>query len=204
MSMISGLHPLGLGGDRDGVLYIPKSVNRQVPAPLALMLHGAESRSRAMEFALPLADEFGVVILAPDSRAGTWDAVTGEYGPDVQFIDDALTFAFERCLVDPKGVAIAGFSDGASYALALGAANGDLFSSVVAFSPGVLLAVNRIDRPRMFVAHGLRDAVLPIDSARFIVVQLKRYGYSVTFREFDGPHEIPPTVARDAFAWLVM
>ena len=31
-----------------------------------------------------------------------------------------------------------GFSDGASYALSLGAANGDLFTHIAAFSPGFM------------------------------------------------------------------
>jgi predicted esterase len=33
-------------------------------------------------------------------------------------------------------LAVSGFSDGASYALSIGPANGDLFTHVMAFSPG--------------------------------------------------------------------
>src|SRR5688500_15232049 len=36
-----GLQPLGLGGERDGLLYVPQSYKAEQPAPLLLMLHGA-------------------------------------------------------------------------------------------------------------------------------------------------------------------
>lgn len=36
-----GLHPLGLDGQRDGFVYVPKTYQADRPAPLVLMLHGA-------------------------------------------------------------------------------------------------------------------------------------------------------------------
>jgi phospholipase/carboxylesterase len=52
----------------------------------------------------------------------------GGYGPDVEFIDRALDWAFDRLTLDIRKLAITGFSDGASYALSLGITNGDLFT----------------------------------------------------------------------------
>jgi predicted esterase len=53
------------------------------------------------------------------------------------------------------------------------------------------------------VAHGTRDAVLPIAAcSRRLVPALERGGYDVTYREFDGPHTVPPDVAREALAWF--
>jgi poly(3-hydroxybutyrate) depolymerase len=43
-----------------------------------------------------------------------------------------------QCTVDPQRICVSGFSDGASYALSLGLANGDLFTHVAAFSPGFM------------------------------------------------------------------
>lgn len=40
--------------------------------------------------------------------------------------------------VDTTRLGVGGFSDGASYALSLGLTNGDLFTHVIAFSPGAL------------------------------------------------------------------
>jgi phospholipase/carboxylesterase len=100
-------------------------------------------------------------------------------------------------------VAVGGYSDGASYALSLGIANGDLFSHVLAFSPGFLTPTGQRGSPRIFVVHGTRDRWLPIDScSRRIVPRLERAGYEVLYREFEGGHVVPPGIAREAAIWL--
>jgi phospholipase/carboxylesterase len=150
-----------------------------------------------------LADDAGFVLLAPASRAPTWDLLAGGWGDDVAFVDRALEAAFARCAVDPGRLALGGFSDGASYALSLGLTNGDLFTHVVAFAPGFLAPAEQVGAPRCYVAHGTRDAVLPVDAcSRRIVPQLERAGYAVRYREFDGPHTVPADVAREAVDWL--
>jgi phospholipase/carboxylesterase len=201
-----GLIPLGLGGpERDGVIYLPAGRRGEDGAPLLLVLHGATgSGRRAIRRLELLAEERGVVLLAPDSRAYTWDIVLGRFGPDVEFVDRALARAFSRRRVDPARVAIGGFSDGASYALSLGLANGDLFSRVIAFSPGFVAEVNPRGSPRLFVSHGSRDEILPIERCgRRIVNETRRLGYDVRFVEFDGGHEVPADVAETAMDWLL-
>jgi predicted esterase len=152
---------------------------------------------------LEVADRAGLVLLAPSSRAATWDAIGGSYGSDVALIDRALEISFRSTGARPGRVAIAGFSDGASYALGLGLANGDLFSRVIAFSPGFVPSAPRVGRPAVFVSHGTGDAVLPIDrTSRRIVPALRDDGYDVTYEEFEGGHAIPGSVARAATSWL--
>jgi len=199
-----GLEPLGFGGERDGVLYVPAGYTPERPAPLVLMLHGATGNGRrTVESLLPLADEFGLILLAPDSRLRTWDVLAGGYGPDVAFLDRALEGTFARFTIDPEHIAAEGFSDGASYALSIGIANGDLFTHVLAFSPGFIAPPGQMGAPRIFVSHGRQDAVLPIDHcSRRFVPQLRRAGYDVTYREFDGPHRTPPEVARMGIEWF--
>jgi predicted esterase len=197
-----GEHALGLGTDRDGVLYVPRR-QPAAPAPLAVLLHGAGGHARGLPFARPLADELGIVLLIPESRGVTWDGIRGSLGPDVAFIDAALAYTFARCSVDPRRVAVGGFSDGASYALSLGLINGDLFGRVLAFSPGFILPGERRGRPGIFISHGTRDQILPIDrTSRALVPELQRAGYDVIYREFDGPHRVPPEIARAGFEWF--
>lgn len=143
----------------------------------------------------PFADESGVLVLAIDSRADTWDILQDEIGPDVASLDRALQWTFDRFTVDRSHMALSGFSDGASYALSIGLANGDFFPSVIAFSPGFSGAPELHGRPRLFIAHGSKVAVLPIDRcSRRLVRRLRREGYVVEYREFDGPHTVPPVV----------
>lgn len=202
-----GRQTISVEGARDALVYAPAGYRRDAPAPLAVMLHGAGG---AAEHGLLLmqrfADESNLIVVAPQSAAGTWDAINRGFGPDVLALDRLLAQVFARYSVDAKRVAVGGFSDGASYALGLGLTNGDLFTHVLAFSPGFVAGVGELqgERPRLFVSHGTRDRVLPIQQcSRRIVEQAREAGYVVRYREFDGPHTVPEEIVREAVGWFV-
>jgi predicted esterase len=186
------------------MLYVPASAPD--PAPLVLYLHGATgNEQQGIRRLSALADEFGFLVLSPASQEGTWDAIQSGYGPDVQFIDQALTKVFALRSVDPRRIAVCGFSDGASYALGLGLSNGDLFRKMMAFSPGFIPSgYQLINTPGIFISHGTKDQILPIETcSRRLVPQLRQAGYEVKFQEFDGPHAVPPEIARQAIEWFM-
>jgi phospholipase/carboxylesterase len=195
----AGLHRLGLAADRDAHLFEPPGLPPD-PVPLAVLLHGAGGSARNI---LPLltgpAEARGFLVLAPESQDRTWDVIAGGYGPDIERLDRALRIAFEHYRVDPARIAIAGFSDGASYALSLGVANGDLFGDVLAFSPGFLSPLSVAGRPRVFISHGVRDPVLPIERCgRRVAAELRKAGYDLDYREFEDGHVVPPDMAAAA------
>jgi phospholipase/carboxylesterase len=128
---------------------------------------------------------------------------TGIFGPDVEFLDRALDLVLTRYAVDPARIVAEGFSDGASYALSLALLNGDLFTHVIAFSPGFVTQGSRRGKPRFFVSHGTHDPVLPIElCGRRIVRELRGDDYAVRYTEFDGGHDVPDEIARAALEWL--
>jgi phospholipase/carboxylesterase len=197
------LHSLGLTQGKDGVLSVPRGYKPDNPVPLIVLLHGAGGRSGYYDKFFDLAIGDGIAVMAPDSRGPTWDVILGGFGPDVAFLDRALAHTFERVAVDPRRIALAGFSDGASYALSVGLANGDLFSHVLAFSPGFMKVPERVGKPPAYVTHGDRDEVLPVTNSRDrIVPQLKQWGHEVIYKEFDGGHTASPEMIRDAFRWF--
>jgi predicted esterase len=202
-----GLRVLGSdAGSAEGYLYVPAGYRTETSAPLVLLLHGAGEDGRdGLAQLRGQADEAGIILLACSSHGPTWGSIVsrGRYDSDIAAIDRALEHTFSRCAVDPSRVAVGGYSDGASYALSLGLANGDLFSHVLAFSPGFLAPTGQRGSPRIFVSHGTQDRWLPIDScSRRIVPRLERAGYEVCYREFEGGHVVLPGIAREAAVWF--
>ncbi len=196
----AGRHALDLGAGPEVLLHVPAGSADGAPLRLVLTLHGAGGDARAgLAPLLPLADAHRLLLLSPASAGVTWDAVRGGWGPDVRRIDGALAAVFAAFPVDRERLAISGFSDGASYALSLGLANADLFTHVLAFSPGFVLPVRPVRAPDVLVSHGRADTVLPIDrTTRRIAPQLRAAGVPVEVREFDGPHTVPPGIAEEA------
>lgn len=195
---------LGVERTRDALLYVPEGLKAGQQTPLILLLHGAGGDAAGgMSLLLPLADTHRLLLAAPSSRGSTWDGVRGGYGPDVDVINSTLERIFQLVTVDPHRMAVSGFSDGASYALGIGLANGDLFSNIVAFSPGFVPPGPRVGKPRIFVSHGDADAVLPIgQTSRRLVPALREEGLDVSYREFKGPHSVPAHIAQEALQWL--
>lgn len=195
-------------------LYVPDSISPDRPAPFILLLHGAGGRGENMIRRFrDEADKRGIILLAPDSADRTWDVMASmgdnpgrmpSYGRDPARIDAVLKEAFARCNIDPRKVAIAGFSDGAGYALSLGAENAPLFRHVMAFSAGVLMPFSAEGKTRVFISHGTKDRIIPIDSPRNdIIPALRSAGFDVEVHEFDGGHEIPPEIMKQALDWFL-
>lgn len=187
------------------LLYVPSGYRPGRAAPLLVMLHGAGGNAgHSIGLARAHAERLGFLVLAPKSRGASWDIVSARrFGPDVAALDSALEEVFAAYGVDPRRVAVGGFSDGASYALSLGLINGRLFSDILAFSPGFVSPGRLQGRPRIFISHGRADRILPIDdTSRKIVPELKRVGYRVGFEEFAGGHEVPERIARRFFEAL--
>lgn len=196
--------PLTLGL-KDGLLFVPKTYNASTPAPFGFLLHGAGQD--ASELIVPVsayAESRGLVLASITAADGTWDAIHGEFGPDVRTINTTLDWAFARCAVDTTRLGLIGFSDGGTYAIGLGRANGDLFRRVNVYSPGFLLPVSPIGKPEFFITHGTADRVLSVETTRDIIVpQLRTAGYSVDYHEWNGGHGVSAALLEQSVDWFV-
>ncbi len=200
----AGRHLLDIADERDAVLIVPECLPTGGPVPLLVMFHGAGgSADKVLPFLMDHAEQRGFLLLLPQSQFPTWDLVIGGNGPDLERLERALNEVASRFLVDPTHLGFAGFSDGGSYALSIGMTNGDIASHLMVFSAGFMSVFQQNGAPRIFIAHGLQDEQLPIEtSARPHVARLKAATYDVTAVEFQGPHQIAPpvvTLAMDFF-----
>jgi phospholipase/carboxylesterase len=200
-----GFNQLGFGSGRDGFLYVPQNYSGETATSLFVALHGAGGAANSWSNYVSYAEARGIILLAPDSRSTTWDVIIGDYGPDLEFIDKALQYTFRRCFIDPAHITLGGFSDGASYALSLGTSNGDLFSHLVAHSPGFFLPSDfLVGQPPIFISHGKNDQILPVTASRNVIVPALRFaGYDVTYQEFEGDHEVPSQIIDSSLDWFL-
>jgi predicted esterase len=203
--LAGGTHQLSFSDGRSALLHVPSGDAVQGPHRLLLLLHGAGGQHGGGDIiALADAMHHGALLLIPQAHGSSWDFLRGGYGPDLSFLDRALQWTMERHDVDPARVSIGGFSDGASYALSVGLMNGDLFSDILAFSPGFMAPLRRVGQPRVFIAHGAADPVLPVARGHAIARRLAGEDYEVRYAQFDGAHIVEPAIAREALRLLAL
>jgi phospholipase/carboxylesterase len=200
-----GRHFLGLSIERDTVLFVPEGLDLSTPVPLLVIFHGANGNT---ENILPFFDDYAnqhkFLLLVPQSTFVTWDLSVGGHGPDLERLNKALFEVASRFPITNEHFGLAGFSDGASYALSVGVSNGDLLSHVIVLSGGFMNAYQPIGKPRLFIAHSPKDEQLPIDkSGRKHAALLKNAGYEVNYLEFDGAHTIDPVVVEKSIEFFL-
>jgi len=200
-----GRNRLGIADERDSVLFVPTGLDALGPVPLFVMFHGAGGfPEKVLPFIEEHAERDKFLILAPHSLYPTWDIVVGGSGPDLDRLHQALIEVTSRYRIDRDHLAFAGFSDGASYALSIGITNGDIASHVIAFSGGFMSIFTQEGAPKVFIAHGLSDEQLPIEtSGRANATKLKAADYDVQYIEFSGLHAIQPAIVGMAIQFFL-
>lgn len=194
------------------LVYVPDNIDASKPAPLILLLHGAGQRAQGIvERMASAADKRGAINLAPQSERSTWDVIRSfghgggpEFGADTGRVNDSLAALFAQFTIDPERIAIAGFSDGASYALSLGPRNQQLFTHIMAFSPGGVAPFSDAAKAKVFVSHGTKDPVLAFaNTADGIVPGFRSAGFAVEFVTFDGQHQFREQEIAKAMDWFL-
>ncbi len=206
----AGVTPLSHGA----LVYRPLNAKGQLP--MIVLLHGAGGNARDMLDAFRQdADERGYLLLSLQSKEVTWDLIVSasqsrsrmadpRFGADVPRIDAVLKQVFAQASVDPRRIVLAGFSDGASYALSLGLANPDLFTGILALSPGFMVPPDKVARgQRVFIAHGRSDRVLAFSNAQRIADILGTTDLRLRFLPFDGGHVMGRAATAEGMEFLL-
>ncbi|GAA5021218.1 alpha/beta hydrolase [Streptomyces siamensis] len=192
-----GLHQFA-GPTGPALLYVPDRLPTR-PRPLLVAFHHAGGAPTDVVALLRReAERRGVLLLAPAAARQTWDAVrSGVYGRDVAALRHALTTVRIHFPIDPDRIAVAGYRDGASYALGLGLANGNLFTRILAYSPDRIPPGCRTGRPTVFISYEQHNAPSSATTAgRRIVAALENDGYHVDHIEHPGGRSTPADVVR--------
>ena len=110
-------------------------------------------------------------------------------------------------------VYLMGFSQGAVYAYTIGLQNPDMIKGVIGFS-GYLMNteedksiltqqdIEAGNDVRLYIAHGIDDAAIKVETARELKKMFESEGFDLTYTEFEGRHGIKADVFNDAVRWM--
>jgi pimeloyl-ACP methyl ester carboxylesterase len=112
-------------------LYVPPQLDQAKPAPALVFLHGSGGNFKAYTWLLSqVADELGMVLIAPSCGMGNWDA---KLGP--RAVTAALDDAAKTILLDSGNIHLMGLSNGGLGVSRMAAGiDGGRFSSLVFLS----------------------------------------------------------------------
>ncbi|HKQ79927.1 MAG TPA: dienelactone hydrolase family protein [Blastocatellia bacterium] len=110
---------------------------------------------------------------------------------------------------DPDAVYLMGFSQGAMMSLAVALTYPGSAAGVVAMSGRMLPQIHAMITDKdaliglpIFMAHGTRDTLLPINQGRDAREKLSELPVELTYREYDMGHEISYNSLQDITDWL--
>jgi predicted esterase len=207
--------PAGTGriahGEQVAWVVTPPAIEPGRAYPLVVVLHGAGRQDELIVKGLQAERERReALFVVPRSLGMTWDLIAGGDGADLRFLDGVLHSLYRRYRIDPARQAIVGYSDGASYALAIALSNPRRFAAVMAWAAG-FLAIDtpnlRPDdpKPRVLLEYGTHDQLFPFEQVAVPMRDaLTRMGYALEFRVDEGGIHWPRReFMGDALDWFL-
>jgi phospholipase/carboxylesterase len=196
------------------------------PYPTILTLHGRGANAFDLLGLAPYLGNGKFLMLCPQGPLETpigpgaigyaWYPMSMAGSPDIDAIlasREKLQAFLDACLkrypIDPKKLAVLGFSQGGVLAYSLALAHPEKFSALAVLSswlPQELipqLAIREaVQSLPTLVQHGSQDSTIELGRARLSVEKLRKLGVPCTYREYEMGHEIQPRSLSDLSAWL--
>ncbi len=201
--------------------YIPPEATRAQPAPLVVMLHGWSGDESSM-WIFKRTVPANTVIIAPraplvlDNGGFVWFQYRdSRFDPEWSQVNTALdelthflSTLPQHYPVDPTKMVLMGFSQGAMMC------SGFVFShpfevvGVVSLA-GAMLPLRDIEPQDnllaglpVFIAHGVRDEVIPVKYAQQTRNVYTSFGADVTYGEYSSAHKMHTSAFTDLKQWM--
>lgn len=191
-------------------------------APVLLLLHGYGSNEEDL---VGLAPHLDPNLISVSARAPHELPFGGFAWFNIEWGEEGIRFDYDQAwsavrqidaLVNeikrdysPSGIVIAGFSQGAAMALALGLSRPDAFVGVAVLSGLCGEELMPSDRESVrglpvFMSHGCQDEVISIEQVRAAKPLLEACPVDLTYREYETMgHAIDGDCLADLKAWMV-
>ena len=188
-------------------LYVPEDYRPEKAYALVICLHGAGFTGDAYleRWQVRLGDSY--ILACPTLMYGDWWTRTAEHL--VMATLHAVTGTYH---IDPDRVFLTGMSNGGIGAYLIGAHHAPRFAAIVPMASGlddVLMPfLENFQETPLYIIHGKRDQVMPVELSRSIVDTLAELNYTYVYREHDqihpmaGGHFFPREELADLVTWL--
>ena len=178
-------------------MYVPEYYDGGEPWPLVMALHGGSGHGADFLWTwVREARSRGVILVAATSREGTWSLM----GPDVDSanLDAIVGRVAERWNVARERMLLTGMSDGGTFSYVSGLRGESPFTHLApisaSFHPMLLegFPSERLRGLPIYLMHGARDWMFPVEIARTANAALTAAGAKVCYREVeDLSHTYP-------------
>ncbi|MGH7231010.1 MAG: hypothetical protein ACREJU_06575 [Nitrospiraceae bacterium] len=188
-------------------LYVPPSYDPAKAYALVLCLHGAGFTGDAYleRWQTRLGD--GYILACPTSPQGAW--WTREAA---ELVFATMHDVQTRYRIDPDRIFLTGMSNGGIGVYLVGSHYAPLFAGLAPMAGGlddVLFPfLQNLRQTPVYLIHGAKDQVMPVQLSRSIAQELARLGYAYIYREHDrthpvaGGHYFPREELPDLITWF--
>ena len=179
--------------------------------PLTLFLHGVGERGNNLDDlkrhgipkCIESGKEFPFIVIAPQCPEGVWWSYR-----DYIFSLTALTrMIIKKYRVDSDRVYGTGLSMGGFGVLAMAIQDPDLFSAIVPICGGAdINKLQRLSNLPIWLFHGLKDDVCPVESSILIYKILKKVNLNIKLKVYDNLEHDSWTKTyenNDVYEWLM-
>ncbi len=196
------------------------------PFPTLVLCHGWGASAHDLLGLAPHLHGGQALVLCPQGEVtlqvgpgmegyGWFQLVPGQPPNEAEFRERAGTLrawldeAIETYPIDPKRLAVGGFSQGGLMAFELGLREPARFRGIAALSTWLpepladsLPKLPEHEALPVLVFHGTEDRMIEIERARDSRERLRTFGVQMLYREFAMAHEIRPEALRMLTRWL--
>ena len=188
-------------------LSVPLTYHPAKGYGLVVCLHGAGFTGEAYleRWQARLGENY--VLACPTVPMGAWFTRSAE-----ELVLATVRFVQRRYHIDPDKIFLTGMSNGGIGAWVIGMHDASLFAGIVPMAGGldrVLMPfLANLRSTPIYIIHGAKDQVMPVELSRTITNELTRLGYPFVYREHDrehpmaGGHYFPREELPELVAWL--
>jgi phospholipase/carboxylesterase len=200
--------------------FLPAGYEPNYPYPLLVFFHGhggseeqvlrlAPRLSRRNYICIALRGPHSLGVRPDGQRAYSWgiDGQVDAWAED--YIINAITSTRRKYHIHSERIYLAGVCEGATLAYRVGFSFPEKFAGVIALNGamakpgGPLLRWPEVRHLKVFIGHGIANAVVPLATARQNWRLLYTAGLGVRMHTYPTTHRLHPDMLRDINRWVM-